>query len=133
MKTLYQRTKDKLDKLFASYIKLRDGVNGNGICVTCNDIHPLSELDVGHFRSRNHLSTRWDEKNVGLQCRKCNRFKSGESYLFGVAIDEKYGEGAALELTNKSHESVKYSLDKLKDLCGYYKNKVKELGCRQEE
>ena len=127
MKTPRQKAKDKLDRLFAKNIKLRDGVNGRGVCITCGDIHPLPELDAGHFRSRNYNSTRFDEKNVQLQCKSCNRFKSGESYLFGLALDEKYGEGTALELTKKSHETKKYTLDELLDLCEYYKGRLNDV------
>jgi len=117
--------KDKLDKVFAPYIRQRDGINGKGQCISCGELFDISLLDAGHFRSRKYNATRYDEKNVQLQCRGCNRFNSGEQYKFGIALDEKYGEGTALGLTRKSHEIKKFTVAELKDLHQYYKEKLK--------
>ena len=125
MKNTVSTWKDKLDIVFSKYIKLRDCINDRGQCISCDEVFHVSDLDAGHFRPRNHNSTRYDEKNVQLQCRSCNRFKSGEAYQFGVALDEKYGEGTALNLVRKSHEYKKFTVQELKDLHEYYTNKLR--------
>lgn len=125
MKNTVRAWKAKLDTVFADYIRQRDGVNGKGQCISCGEIFPIKDLDAGHFRSRRSNSTRYDERNVALQCRRCNRFNSGESYQFGLALDEKYGEGTALELLKKSHEIKKFTVDELKDLFQYYQERLK--------
>ena len=119
--------KAKLDILFAHYIKKRDSINGRGQCVTCGEIFSVGDLDAGHFRSRKHSSTRYDERNVALQCKKCNRFSSGEQWEFGKYLDDKYGDGTALELTRKSHEIKKFTVSELKDLYSFYKFKVENM------
>jgi len=116
--------KEKLDRIFSRYIKQRDMINGKGQCISCGDVFTIDQLDAGHFRSRKYMSTRYDEMNVQLQCRKCNRFNSGEAYQFGQALDEKYGEGTALKLIQKSYEIKKYTVDELKSLYDYYKGKL---------
>jgi len=113
--------KKKLDTIFAEHIRLRDGINGRGQCITCGEIFPLSELDAGHFRSRKFNSTRYDERNVQLQCHHCNRYNSGEPFQFGLALDKKYGEGTALELIQKSHQLKQWAIPELQDLIKYYK------------
>lgn len=118
--------KKKLDIIFSRYIKRRDCINGRGQCITCGELLPIEELDAGHFRVRQHNATRYDEKNVQLQCRKCNRFEGGEQWEFGDSLDEKYGNGTALYLTRKSHEIKKFTVSELQDLYEYYKNQIKE-------
>jgi hypothetical protein len=86
----------KLWRLFSQYIRARDCTSiGWGFCVTCGQAKPIAEMDAGHFVGRRHLATRFDERNVNAQCRRCNRFESGESYAYGKAIDAKYGPGTA--------------------------------------
>jgi len=119
--------KRRLDQIFSQYIKLRDCINGRGQCFTCGELFPIEELDAGHFRSRKYNSTRYDEKNVALQCKKCNRFNSGEQWRFGRDLDDKYGEGTALALTKKAHEIKQFTVQELKDLYAFYKFKVEHM------
>ena len=126
-KDTVKRWKEKLDILFSQYTKRRDCIGGRGQCFTCFDIFRIEELDAGHFRPREHNSTRYDETNVQLQCRKCNRFEEGEKYIFGNHLDEKYGKDTALCLIKKSHEIKQFTVQELKDLYEYYKEKLKEV------
>lgn len=124
MKNTVSVWKKKLDIVFSKYIHIRDKVNGKGQCFTCGSVFPIDELDAGHFRSRKYNATRYDEINVQLQCRKCNRFDSGALYEFGTELDTKYGKGTALNLIHKSYEIKKFSVDELKSLYVYYKGKL---------
>jgi len=110
----------KLDKVFSLYIRKRDSVDGQNTCFTCGKIDKIESMDAGHFMLRDRMSTRFDEKNVQPQCRGCNRFKGGRQAEFGIALDEKYGEGTARELIDKSYIIKKYSLDELESLLEYY-------------
>jgi hypothetical protein len=87
----------------------------------------FSEMDAGHFVSRNHLATRWNEQNVNAQCRKCNRFSSGNQYEHGLAIDRKYGKGTAEKLLIMSKQKCKLSEFEMRILIGEYKKKVKAM------
>jgi hypothetical protein len=44
-------------------------------------------MQCGHFQSRKHYSTRWNEDNCQVQCVGCNMFKSGEQYKFGLKLN----------------------------------------------
>ena len=71
--------------------------------------------------SRKHYATRWNEMNCQPQCKSCNVFRYGEQFKFGIALDQKYGEGAAEDLHAKSREVVKFSNSELLQLIEDYK------------
>ena len=55
----------KLDAIFSQYIRLKDADhNGNVTCFTCGKVeHYKKGMQCGHFQSRKHLATRFDEEN----------------------------------------------------------------------
>lgn len=62
----------KLDGIFSKYIRLRDAMpNGYCRCISCGQIKPFSDFDAGHFYSRKHMGTRFDEDNVWAECKYC--------------------------------------------------------------
>lgn len=62
----------KLDKVFSRYIRLRDCMpNGYFVCISCGQIKPISKGDCGHFFSRTHMATRFDEDNCNCECSHC--------------------------------------------------------------
>ena len=117
----------KVDKVFSQYIRLRDSINGQCQCITCYKIFPIEEVDAGHFMPRSRKATRYNEENVNAQCHSCNRFQNGLQYKYGIELDEKYGNGTAIELMEKSHKIKKFTVVELKELYEYYKEKVGEL------
>jgi 5-methylcytosine-specific restriction endonuclease McrA len=113
----------KLDTLFSLYIRKRYAdENGMTKCFTCGKVDHTSKLHAGHFQSRKHYATRWNEINVQVQCPKCNLFGQGEQYTFGVKLDEEYGKGTADMLINEARNTVKLSNDDLKELIEKYEN-----------
>ncbi len=62
------------------------------------------------------MATRFDYKNVGKQCKKCNRFEGGRPYEFGIAIDKRWGEGTAKELHERSREIWQWEIAELDQL-----------------
>ena len=72
----------KLDNIFSQYIRLSNSKNGNCTCVTCGKVGDWKNggMQAGHFMSRKHYSTRWDERNVKPQCAGCNVFRYGEQF-----------------------------------------------------
>jgi hypothetical protein len=99
-----------LDTVFSQYIRLLYA-NSSGICfcITCGLPHPWKEIDCGHFMTRQHRATRWDERNCHPQCKWCNRFLGGEQYKHGLALDKIHGEGTAYLLKSLSAMKAKYS------------------------
>ncbi len=122
------KLKKKLDTIFSQYIRLREAdSNGNINCFTCGVNKHYKEMHAGHFQSRRHLSTRWDEINVQNQCPKCNLFSQGEQFKFGLYLDSLYGEGTAEHLQIKAQQLNKMTVQDYQDLINYYGQKVKEL------
>lgn len=117
----------KVDKVFSEYIRLRDSVNGKCQCITCGNIFEVSKIDAGHYRPRQHMATRYDERNVHPQCKRCNNFEGGEQHIHGEEIDNLYGQGTARELLEKSHTIRKYTIPELKDLFEYYQERVSKI------
>ena len=118
----------KADAIFSQYIRKRYAEN-NGIaeCFTCGKKDHWKSLQCGHFMSRKHYSTRWDEKNCQVQCAGCNVFRWGEQFKFGRNLDIKLGKGTADSLEQKSRQILKYNNIELIELIEHYKKKVAEL------
>ena len=113
----------KLDKEFSLYIRQRGAKNGIATCFTCGKQDQWQNMDCGHFMSRKHYATRWDEINCQVQCKACNVFRYGEQFKFGINLDQQYGSGTADELHAKSRQTVKFSNSELLELIEHYKNK----------
>ena len=112
----------KLDKIFSIYIRTRFSINEVAQCFTCGKKDHWKKLQCGHFQSRKHYSTRWDEINCQVQCAGCNVFKYGEQFIFGQRLNAKYGEGTSEKLLQKSKQILKLSTDDLEMLINKYKD-----------
>lgn len=113
----------KLDNVFSEYIRRRYAKNEIATCVTCGKKDHWKKLQAGHFMSRKHYATRWDEDNVGVQCSACNVFRYGEQYLFAKYL----GTEKADMLLAKSRETVKFPDWEIQEMIELYKNKIKDL------
>lgn len=118
---------EKLDKVFSQYIRLREAKNGNSECFTCGKVDHWKRLQNGHFMSRKHLSTRWDETNCQVQCAGCNVFRYGEQYKFSIGLDVKYGKGTAESMLLKSKKTLKIDNIELETKIKYYQDLVERL------
>jgi hypothetical protein len=116
----------KLDVVFSQYIRLSNS-NSRGYCkcVTCGKEGHWKNggIQAGHFMSRKHYSTRWDERNVKPQCVACNMYRSGEQYKFSQYLGNNLSE----ELQMKSNIITKFTSDELQDMIDSYSSKVKKF------
>jgi len=128
MKTI-SKLKKELDTIFSIYIRLRDATSEGSVqCFTCSRIsHYKSGMQNGHFQSRRHHSTRWNEINCQVQCVKCNLYEQGEQFRFGIALDSKYGEGTSEELEFLARTIIKLSRIDYEEKISYYKELVDKL------
>lgn len=116
----------KLDVVFSQYVRLSNAdKRGMCTCVTCGKVGhwKTGGIQAGHFISRKHYSTRWDERNVKPQCVACNVYRAGEQYKFSLYL----GNNLAEELHNKSKNIVKFTNVELEELISSYSTKVKKL------
>lgn len=121
-KTKSQLTKE-LDTVFSQYIRNSRSKNGICTCITCDREYEVKKIQCGHFMSRQYMSTRWDERNVAPQCYGCNVMQQGKQFEFSLKLGKELSE----ELYLLSKQTKKYSLDELKELIEYYKEKLKNL------
>jgi len=113
----------KLDAVFSTYIRRKDAVNDIATCVTCGKKDEWKKLQCGHFQSRRHYSTRWDEDNVGVQCYGCNIANQGQQFLFAKYL----GLDKAEEMVLKARQTVKFSDVDLQDMITHYTNKINTI------
>ena len=130
-KTLRGTTK-RAWNVFSKYIRLRDALRTTGtqeeaICITCEERFPINRMDAGHFASRRHKRTLFNEKNVHAQCINCNAFLGGEQSLYGKAINKMYGKGTSDKLLVDRWKIKKFTIDELEGIIEKYKEKYKHL------
>lgn len=112
----------KLDKVFSRYIRLRDCMpNGYFRCISCGQIKPYEQADCGHFHSRRHMATRFDEDNAHAECRACNRFSADHLISYEKNLIAKIGQMRYDKLAWKAGTTKKWSDFELQELIKYYK------------
>ena len=129
MKKTISKLKKELDTIFSVFIRLREA-NEYGYCQchTCGVVrHYKDGMQNGHFQSRKHTATRFDEENCQVQCVSCNIFGSGQQWKFGINLDAKYGEGTAEELEFLARTIHKVSRVEYEEQISYYKKLVENL------
>ena len=117
--------KTKIDKPFHEYIRRRDADNDSGYCqcISCDKPIHFTESDAGHLISRKALSTRWDERNVNAQCRRCNRFEYGRQFEYSLKIGTELAE----QLLQESRAVFKLMEHEYQEIFETYRDKLKEL------
>ena len=127
LKTKSDHVKE-LDTIFSKYIRLRDRLKP---CICCGE--PLGmnasggNYDAGHYVSRSHMATRWDEANVHAQRKHCNRYLGGNPIGFEEGIIQRLGEPEVVRLKALRHTTVNYSIPAIQELIVYYKLRCKEM------
>ena len=128
VKKTVSKLKKELDKWFSLYIRLRNATNeGLTQCYTCGKVDHYKRLQCGHFQSRRHHSTRWNEQNCQVQCVKCNMYEQGEQWKFGLQLDHQYGSGTSSELEFLARISLKKMRGEYEEDIRYYKAIVENL------
>lgn len=118
----------KLDRLFSLYIRLRDAMpNGYVRCISCGKIKTFDDVDCGHFYSRTHMATRFDEDNCNAECKFCNRFSADHLIAYQTNLIRKIGISRFEKLGLKAKSTCHWLDSELEDRIKYYSQKVNEL------
>lgn len=128
MKKSISKLKKDLDKIYSEYIRSKDAnFRGNVRCYTCGKIFHWKQVDCGHYESRSHNNTRYDERNTKPQCKSCNIWKRGNLTIFAVKLQKEYGTGILEELRKKASRTKQFTIKELEKSIECYKDKLKEL------
>ena len=126
-KTERQQWKDKADKYFSEFIRLRDSdEQGMVTCVTCSHRGHWRQLQNGHWITRGHEATRFDELNCNTQCRGCN-YNGGQHLRHEAAIVRKHGAEAVQKLTDKARATCHRTALDYKFLAETYRSRVEHI------
>jgi hypothetical protein len=107
----------QIDSLLSEVVRLTDmDADGNCTCKTCGAKDHWTLMQCGHFIPRAHMATRFDLKNVNVQCSTCNCMCDGNEEIHSNHIDQIHGEGTAYKLRVKSHEEVKFMAHELEGM-----------------
>ena len=107
-----------------AYIRKRDESLSCVSCGTTKDV----QYAAGHFKSRGaHPELALNEYNLAKQCNQyCNLHRSGAVDDFRAELINRLGL-SHVEWIEGYHEPQKLSIDELKDIEVYFKEKLKEL------
>lgn len=118
----------KLDGLLSQYIRLKEADEGGTVqCVTCPKLMFWKESQCGHWVKRQHRAVRWDERNVGVQCKRCNHFLDGAQDEFSQHVIAQHGVGVHDELLRLKHTVFKVTRSFLEEKIEHYKQKLASL------
>lgn len=128
VKTEDEKLVNKLDRVFSAYIRLRDVMcNGYFVCISCGKIKHFSEGDCGHFYSRRHMSTRFDEDNCHMECRSCNSFDGDHLHGYTANLERKIGKTRLDILRWKHNQYKKWTKEELQMMIDHYRLLAKQL------
>lgn len=117
----------KLWKLFSQYTRLRTADDRGLVrCFTCNSPHYWKDTDAGHFIHGKNKPTGFDERNVNVQCKRCNKWLSGNLIIYEQKLIEKYGKKQVEEMKELSHKVTKRDRSWYEFHIEIYKEKVKK-------
>jgi len=125
-------TEEKLlDRIFSEYIRLKDAKDGIVRCYTCGAFKHWKEVDAGHYISRTHKATRWDKRNVHVQCKKCNSTmdwgRKGNLDEYALRLLKDYGQEVLETLNRAKWIPTKIDAFQVLAMIKHYKEEVKIL------
>lgn len=116
----------ELDKYLSLYVRVKESdKNGIGECYCCRKRYPWRMMDLGHYRSRRFISTRWDLVNCHSCCQTCNRVKYGNLTEYRKWLVKEYGEDKVREI--ETRKDSKIPTVELEEMLVELKQKYKEL------
>lgn len=121
-------SKEKLDRVFSEYIRLRDAdEKGFCRCISCGKIAHWKDMDCGHFINRKHMALRFNDINCNAQCRACNRFDEGNMEGYRMGLIKKHGQVIIEKLYAMKNEVCRISSIEYSIAIKHYKKKVEKL------
>jgi hypothetical protein len=113
----------ELDRVFSIFIRMRDSnEDGDAVCFTCGKSDKWVNMDNGHYISRVHRSTRWNELNCHVQCKRCNIFMHGNYPIYALNLTRVFGAGVLEELSALKNTIAKISTPEMEAMIKHYRD-----------
>ena len=103
--------------VFSKYIRNRD----DWVCFTCGIRIEGRQMHAGHFISRSHNNTLFDEMNVHAQCAGCNMFKNGQPHIYAEKLIKIHGQKAFFALVDRGKITKTFTKQELNEIYDHYK------------
>lgn len=113
------RLKRKAWKVFSLWVRLHHGEYPR--CVTCGTSFFYKLMHAGHFIHGHSKATFLDERNVHVQCIRCNHFLSGNLIEYVEFMRKTYGQETIDELRALSKQVWKPTRAELEAIIEKYK------------
>lgn len=121
-------TDKQLWPVFSQFIRIRDSdQEGYCKCFTCGWVKYWKDGDCGHGIGRQHMATKYDEKNNHFQCKHCNGFEGGKREKYKEQVNKLYGPQTWDLLELKARQPCKWGKFEFGQMKTYYEQQIKEL------
>jgi len=111
------------ERICNEYIRKRD--EGQP-CISCGST-TAKIYHAGHYKAAgNNSAIRFHELNIHRQCYSCNVPKSGNLTEYRINLIKKVGI-ETVEWLEMQKQIKDWSIDELKGICEYYKQKIKTM------
>lgn len=127
----------KADRYFSRYIRLkhRHSVHEGGVivcqCYTCGALKSITNIDCGHFVNRGSKTVRYDENNARPQCKRCNRYRSGEHNIFENNLIKELGEDEVIRIKRLGLDTGEDNTIFYNEQADKYRKLINEL-CKEQ-
>ena len=106
------------------YIRARDGGLG---CISCDKPNDgTHQRHASHYRPGTNRQLMFNELNIHASCQQCNTTKSGNLTEYRIRLIQKIGI-EKVEWLESYQGDYKFTLDDIKEIKQFYKEKVKLL------
>lgn len=120
--------KKKAKATFQKWVRLRDSDEyGFCKCCTCGRTYHWKKINGGHFIPAEWLATCFIEHNCHSQCIYCNKGLQGNTDVYFVFMEKKYGRPAVDQLIAQKHLNVKHSYIDYQEIIDIYTDKSNGL------
>lgn len=117
---------EKAQESVNRFVRKRDSINGFFICISCQKLKPINQMNAGHYypkEPRRYRSIRFDLHNINGQCVRCNKFLSGNLIEYRKNLLEKIGEENLKQLDKLAElKNFRFTREFLIELIEKYKN-----------
>lgn len=112
----------KAQKVFNTYIRQRDSIDGYFTCISCGQTLPIEKMNAGHYIPQKGSSAlRFDEDNVHGECEYDNAFNEFHLIPYRKNLIHKIGERRVMELEQQHRLIKKWSRFELNEIIEKYK------------